>query len=567
MAPRRPLRTHLFAESPPDGVGWPAGTLLAAAFIAAYVAMGYVQFYHWNIANGLLFATLWLLPRRWWPVLCAATIIARIASGVAIYTRTGTDGPFLWFWSGPVQFVLGNLLEPFLVMTGVALLRAWNTQPTRIATAPAITLLHAAAMASALAVVGKDLLYVLDDGLIADVRRALIIDPVPIGEPGSWPLLAAFAIKNALGNFVGILLVATLAWWMATPRHRAGSRKILRAGLLWLLPAVAAYLALAFAAPGSQLAELLRLLLLAAVAAFATFHGWRGAALALLSASLAIAIEDHAGASTLNPVWTQLFIAIAGAMALMFGATVDDLRRQGEALTVANATSTRLSSDLRVAATRNLQTEERERRRLAGELHDEFGQTLTAMQTHLKIAQPEFMAIARPDIADTLLELTRTMRQNIAGVLESLRPAALDELGLYGAIDRGSLRHLAEDAGLAFHVQLEGDARLLALLDDTHRIAAYRAIQTSVTNVVRHAQASTCTVSIRANQRSGMLWLFLDILDDGSGKTAWITPKHGITALRDRITALGGRMTLRDRDPGLRVHILLRQAIGEQRRG
>ncbi len=567
MRPEPQLHAQLFSESPPSGTAWHAGVMLAAGFVVAYFVLGYVQFYHWNVANGLLFTALWVLPSRWWPWLFAATILARIASGVVIYSLTGIVGAFLGFWTGPVQFALGNLLEPLLVVSGVLLLRGWGTRSSAAASGRGIALLHGAAMASAIAVVGKDLLYVLDDGTIADVRRAVILDPVPIGAPGSWSLLAAFAIRNALGNFIGIMLVAPLAWWMATPLHRRGSARILQAGLRWLLPAVALYFALALASPGSQLAELLRLMMLAGVAVFAMRHGWRGAALAVLAVSVAIALEDHAGLSPLNPVWMQLFIAIAGAMGLMFGATVDDLRRQGEVLAAANATSTRLTGDLHAAAARNLQTEERERRRLAGELHDEFGQTLTAMQTHLKLAEPEFAKVARPDIADTLLELTRTMRENIAGVLESLRPAALDELGLYGAIDRGSLRHLAEDAGLVYRVQLEGDARLLALLDDTHRIAAYRAIQTSVTNVVRHAQAASCTVRIRASQRSGMLWLFLDILDDGVGRTAWITPRHGITALRDRVTALGGRMTLRDRQPGLRVHILLRQAIGEHRHG
>lgn len=529
--------------------------------------MGYVQFYHWNIATGLLFAVLWSSPPRWWPLLFTATILARILSGVLQYSISGAPGSFMGYWSGPTQFVLGNLLEPFLVVSGVLLLRAWRTHATSPASGPAIALLHGAAIISALAVVGKDLAYVVHDGVIADVRRAVIYNPVAIGGPGSWALLATFAIKNALGNFIGIMLVAPLAWWLANPQHRIGSSAILRAGVRWLLPAVAAYLVLTMAAPGSELAELLRLLLLVAMAVFAMRHGWRGAALSTLAASLAIALEDHGGMSTLNPVWMQLFIALAGAMALLFGATVDDLRQQGKSLADANATSARLARDLRAAAARNLQTEERERRRLAGELHDEFGQTLTAMQTHLKLAQPEFMQIGHPGVADTLLELTRTMRQNIAGVLESLHPAALDELGLYGAIDRGSLRHLAEDAGLAYRVQLEGDARLLALLDDTHRIAAFRAVQTSVTNVVRHAQATHCTVRIRASERAGMLWLFLEILDDGVGNTAWITPRHGLTALRDRITALGGRMTLRNRNPGLRVHLLLRQSLGDARRG
>lgn len=561
------LHAQLLAATAQGRGAWRAGAVLATGFVAAYLAMGYVQFYHWNIANGLLFTALWTLPTRWWPWLFAATIVARIVSGVLIHSLTGIAGGFLGFWSGPVQFALGNLLEPFLVVTGVLLLRAWDTLPRSVASGRGIALLHIAAIASAVSVVGKDLLYVLDDGMIADVRRAVIQNPVPIGAPGSWTLLAAFAIRNALGNFIGIMLVAPLAWWLATPSHRTGSARILRAGVRWLAPAVALYLALALASPGSHLAELLRLLMLAGVAVFAMRHGWRGAALAVLAVSLAIALEDHAGLSPLNPVWMQLFIAIGGAMGLMFGATVDDLRRQGDALLAANATSTRLTNDLHAAAARNLQTEERERRRLAGELHDEFGQALTAMQTHLKLTQREFWKTGRPDIADTLLDLTRTMRETIAGVLESLRPAALDELGLYGAIDRGSLRYLAEDAGMVYRVQLEGDARLLALLDDTHRIAAYRAIQASVTNVVRHAQASTCTVRIRASQRGGKLWLFLEVRDDGVGKAAWITPRHGITALRDRITALGGHMTLRDLNPGLRVHILLRQVIGEQRRG
>ena len=79
MRPKPSLLATLFAEAPRGGHAWRTGALLAVCFSAAYFAVGYVQFYHWNIANGLLFTALWMLPRRWWPWLFAATILARTA--------------------------------------------------------------------------------------------------------------------------------------------------------------------------------------------------------------------------------------------------------------------------------------------------------------------------------------------------------------------------------------------------------------------------------------------------------------------------------------------------------
>ena len=153
------------------------------------------------------------------------------------------------------------------------------------------------------------------------------------------------------------------------------------------------------------------------------------------------------------------------------------------------------------------------------------------------------------------------MRQNLGAVLERLRPAALDELGLFAAIDTGSIRRLAEGANLHFELQLQGDARLLALLEDTHRIAAYRLVQESVTNIVRHAYAHRCTVRLRIERRRQALWLFLDIRDDGIGRGPAPRAGSGLSGMRDRVIALDGRLHLRDRKPGLRVHALLRQAM------
>jgi two-component system sensor histidine kinase UhpB len=153
------------------------------------------------------------------------------------------------------------------------------------------------------------------------------------------------------------------------------------------------------------------------------------------------------------------------------------------------------------------------------------------------------------------------MRANISGVLESLRPSALEQLGLFHAIDQGLVRRLADDAGVALETVLEGDARLLPLLDDTLRIAAYRLVQEGVTNVVRHARAGQCQVRLRVNQRRGMLWLFVEIRDDGIGPRPSRGPGRGLANMRDRVLALGGRLHVASPGGGLRLHALLRQPL------
>ncbi len=537
------------------------GIALALAMMLAYGAVGLVGSYHWLIATGVLFAALWALPRHWWPWLFGATIVARIIKGMIEDTVSGVTGPFFGYWSGPVQFSLGNLLEPFLVVAGVLLLRRWKVAPSMPATMNAMGRLHVAAALSAMAVVCKDLLYVLNDGFVADVRLAHIYNPVPIGGPGSWELLVWFVIKNFLGDFIGIMLVAPYAFWLSSPANRAGSAAILRDMLRYALPLLAVLVWLGMMDQGSRLAELVRLLMMVVVVVFAMRHGWRGAAVSVFAASLAVALEEYLGRPTLSPIEMQMFIAITGAMALLFGTTVDGLRQHTALLLAANRNSDMLAEELHTAVIHTLQTEERERQRLAAELHDEFGQTLTALQTHLKLAEPDFVAAGRIGVTSTLFELTRTMRHNIAGVLERLRPTALDELGLFAAIERGSVRRLAEDAGLAFETHIEGDARLLAGLDQTHLLAAYRLVQEAVTNVVRHAGASRCDVRLRVNRRANALWLFLDVRDDGIGGIGRIRPGNGLVNMRHRVVALGGRLNLQDLTTGSRLHALLKQTL------
>lgn len=537
-----------------------AGVLLVMAVL--YLALMQVGFFHWLIANGALFAALWWLPRRWWPWLCAATIAARHANGVivALHSRDILDG-FLGYWPGPLQYVLGNVLEPFLVMAGVLVLRRVSLAPAGPMSPDRFVVLLVGGLVSGLMVAAKDVAYVISEGRVGDVRANLRGNYVALGTPDDAAILGTFAISHVLGTFIAILLVASWVPWLASAEGRSGSARIVRNGLQCLLPALALYLFLALELPGSTLSELLRMLLLVGTVVFAMLHGWRGALLATVATSVVITLEDHFGQPAYNPIRMQAYLGISGTMGLLLGASLDNMRQQADTLREARERSDLLARDLYLAAARNLYTEERERRRLASELHDEFGQNLTALQTHLKLAEREFETVGRPTVLAPAFELTGAMRQNISGVLELLRPAALDQMGLFAAIDRGAVRRLAEGAGLEFETHLEGDARLLTAFDEAPLIAAYRLVQESVTNVVRHARASRCTVRLRAEERRGQLWLFIDVRDNGIGGADCFLPGRGLTNMRDRVLALGGRLHVGELRPGSRVHALFLQAL------
>jgi len=540
---------------------WPAGLALMVVTATAYLGLGLVGFLHLALNSGLLFSALWLAPVRCWPWVFVGTVLARSLGGVIVHAGSGLTGDFLGYWSGPVQYVLGCVLDPFLVASGVLLLRRWQVTPHTPASLQQILRVLVAALLASVAVMAKDVLYVLNDGVVGDVRDARVVEVARLVPGEHLSMLLLFAIKSLIGTFIGILLAAPLSAWVVHAPHRRGSAPILRDAAMVLVPVGIAFLLWVSSRPGVELVEVVRRMLLVGVVLFAVLHGWRGAVIALLVLTMTTTLESHLFAGWLDPRRMQLFAAVTGATALLFGATVDGLRAQATQLQQAKEESERLAQELNAAARRNLLTEERERRRLAAELHDEFGQTLTALQTRLMLIAPQLGPAGQGAAVDSLLELTRAMRANISGVLESLRPSALEQLGLYRAIDQGLARRLADDAGVTLETVLEGDARLLPQLDDTLHIAAYRLVQEGVTNVVRHARAGHCRVRLRVNQRAGMLWLFIEIRDDGIGIRAGRGQGRGLANMRDRVLALGGRLHVASTGGGLRLHALLRQPL------
>lgn len=190
---------------------------------------------------------------------------------------------------------------------------------------------------------------------------------------------------------------------------------------------------------------------------------------------------------------------------------------------------------------RYLQTvREDERAHLARELHDELGGLLTAAK--LDLARLVRMhRKQQPELVERLQHMAKLIDEGIAikrRIIEDLRPSALANLGLLPALEILT-GEFAERSGLQVHTRLEP----VALAGDA-ALAAYRLVQESLTNVIKHAQAQQVWVEIGTAADGGCEIL---VRDDGVGftPTARQAGHHGLVGMRYRIESLGGRMRIR----------------------
>ena len=210
----------------------------------------------------------------------------------------------------------------------------------------------------------------------------------------------------------------------------------------------------------------------------------------------------------------------------------------------------RLEDERRDSARRELAAQERERRRLARELHDEVGQNLTALAMRLaRIAQNADPTVAG-QIEDARGATLRTV-DHVRRLAHRLRPAALDELGLVPALT-SLCTDIAHSTGLTVVRELPSDLPTLATEVET---VIYRVTQESLTNVVRHAGADRAEVSLEVSDVDGLI---LRVSDDGCGMPANRASNGGIRGMRERAVLVGGELEVArgaDRGTTVRLHV------------
>lgn len=198
--------------------------------------------------------------------------------------------------------------------------------------------------------------------------------------------------------------------------------------------------------------------------------------------------------------------------------------------------SVRLTMALKKSRENLVLTREEERRRIRRDLHDELGPSL-ASQTFSLDAAIDLLK-TDPQAAVALLKSLKTQNQGLVGdirrLVYELRPPALDDLGLMGALQA----HLSQIDEPPMTLTAVPDP--LPPLPAAVEVAAYRIVLEATNNVVRHAQAQACTIQIEADDTR----LTLTISDDGVGLPAVRQNGVGLTSMRERAEELGGTLLL-----------------------
>jgi signal transduction histidine kinase len=200
----------------------------------------------------------------------------------------------------------------------------------------------------------------------------------------------------------------------------------------------------------------------------------------------------------------------------------------------AAARSSALAAELQHSREQLVAAREEERRRLRRDLHDGLGPSLGAVV--LRIDTARNLAAAKPEESDRLL---RQARDDVAAALSDvrrlvhdLRPPALDDVGLTGAVRQQAERLLVPRTSVTV-AGAPGVDDLPAAVE----VAAYRIASEALANVARHASARSCTVSL--DREDGAL--VVRVADDGVGIAADAAAGVGLVSLRERAAELGGR--------------------------
>lgn len=223
-----------------------------------------------------------------------------------------------------------------------------------------------------------------------------------------------------------------------------------------------------------------------------------------------------------------------------------DLAKTNEALQTEVVERKRIEETLRALSANLQRVREEERTRIAREIHDDLGQTLTALMMDLSWLEDKLSKPRDVNARNLLLDKIEAMSKLVGMTMDTvrtiaaeLRPGVLDELGLKAAIE-WQAKDFQKRTGIVcnFVTDLED-----VTLDRTRATAVFRILQESLTNVLRHAKANVVTLTLEKGNDE----LVLKVEDDGTGITdaeLADTRSLGILGMRERAGMVGGAVDM-----------------------
>jgi len=187
--------------------------------------------------------------------------------------------------------------------------------------------------------------------------------------------------------------------------------------------------------------------------------------------------------------------------------------------------------------------QEEERKSLARDLHDEFGQCLTAIHTDATVVlrQAEIKYPEIKDSAAAISQLSRHLMDLVSGLLQRLRPGILDELGLEAAL------HDLVDSWRFRNESVSVDCRIHDIpteIAEAAEVTTYRLVQECFTNITRHAKATAVSITVGSEARGANHGLQISVRDNGQGFDMSSTEGLGLPGMRERVEGLGGELTI-----------------------
>jgi two-component system sensor histidine kinase UhpB len=213
----------------------------------------------------------------------------------------------------------------------------------------------------------------------------------------------------------------------------------------------------------------------------------------------------------------------------------------------------------RALVRQSMAIQEEERRHLASELHDEFGQSVTAIKVMAAALRHHGDETHREAAIHIITSCDRLFGV-VRGMMRRLRPSLLDELGLAASLEDLVQDWRASHPGLS--VECACASKVDACAGDAN-IHLYRIVQECLTNVARHAKAHRVHILVSLAEAEGRHWIVLSVKDDGHGFDPW-QPRRGfgLAVIKERAAGLGGRFKL-DTGPGQGTAIEVRIPYGE----